>query len=268
MEDSQEVFHSVESFQSYTPIIDEDKSTPVDGDDNKKPKRESDVSLLLKVHLGLAAIICSVSVIVWHYINTSPLTAIWWWIYPFFFFALTLTAQIHFENRKYWRGLVSIVILIDLMLFLTDGLTSTRFPQWWIFPVGASVMLLLAAYQWKYKELPIPSFAFYEHILLHFLLFFYWLETPKIFPWWIIPFFVLGVPIAILYMKIIYDETRLWRYVMVSLIILNVLIFLVWGFLNTPIPWFLAVWFGSVVITIILYFKCREKTLESMKLFS
>jgi len=78
------------------------------------------------------------------------------------------------------------------------------------------------------------------------------------FPWWIIPLFVLAVPLAILYMRTVYGERRWWLYVVVSLAILNMLTFLLWGFLPYPLPWFLIPWVLSGLIVAFLWFKYRN----------
>jgi len=50
--------------------------------------------------------------------------AFWWWIYPFGFFAMTLTAHYFFSNAQYWKGALALIIIFNVILFLTWGLTQ------------------------------------------------------------------------------------------------------------------------------------------------
>jgi len=173
---------------------------------------------------------------------------------------MTITAQIHYQNGQYWRGIVMIVILANFMLFLTDGLTSNGFPNWWIYPSAISAMILLALYAWRVGEYTPLTTAFYEYCLLNGLLFFTWLIHPKMFPWFIVPIFLLAIPLVIMYMRVYYAEYRSWLYICVTLVIINVMIFLVWGFApNSKFPWFLVVWAASVAIMLGLYSKYRNE---------
>jgi len=138
---------------------------------------------------------------------------------------MTLTAQLHYQNEQYWRGVVLVVVLINFMLFLTDGLTSQGFPKWWIYPSCISGMVLLAFYAWRFGEFSHQTTAFYEYSILNVLLFLTWLEQPKTFPWFIIPMFVLAIPLIVVYMRTTYAESRVWLYVCVSLVVLNIMFF-------------------------------------------
>jgi len=250
--------------QNEAPIRSEEhekKSTPPVEDD-----KNAQFSLGTKIHLGVGLTACILCFLVWHYISENPQTAFWWWIYPFFFFAMTITAQIHYQSQQYWRGVVLIVGLANFMIFLTDGLTALSFPQWWIFPAGVSGMALLGVYAWRYPEEFSPlTTAFYEYCILNVLLFLAWLIYAKEFPWWIIPMFILAIPLIIVYMRVNYAEYRVWLYVCVALVVLDVMFFLIWGFVLSGFPWFLVIWVVSAVVIVLLVWKFRGQPTYEMQ---
>eukprot|EP01125_Pyxidicula_operculata_P008945 TRINITY_DN2954_c0_g1_i1.p1 TRINITY_DN2954_c0_g1~~TRINITY_DN2954_c0_g1_i1.p1 ORF type:complete len:357 (+),score=56.66 TRINITY_DN2954_c0_g1_i1:1058-2128(+) len=226
----------------------------------KNPVQEiSKLSMISKIHLSLALFICCTTFLVWHYTVVDPSTAFWWWMYPFFFFGLTFTAQIHYFNKNYFRGIVAIVIIINFLIFMTDGLTADGFPRYWIYPAGISAMVLLGVYYYKYTDHSTVSIVFYEYCILNALVFLAWLEEPYIdFPWWIIPMFVLGIPLAVMYLRVHNNETRWWVYIVVSSIIVNVLLFLVWGFIPSAFPWFLIPWGVSGSFAAFMWWRNRD----------
>jgi len=220
-------------------------------------------SLLTKIHVGVGLLTCVACFLVWHYIAPDPSTSFWWWIYPWFCFAMTLSAQLHYQREQYWRGIIITVILLNFMIFLTDGLTSEGFPKWWIYPAAASAMALIAIYAWKYEGFSQITTAFYEYLIANVLFFLVWLEnTHDMFPWWIIPMFILAIPLVIVYMRNAYTEYRIWLYLIVSLILIDVMIFLVWGFVDSDFPWFLLLWGASVVAIVFLFWKNKNNIYE------
>jgi len=69
--------------------------------------------------------------------------------------------------------------------------------------------------------------------------------------------FVLAIPLIVLYMRTTYAESRVWLYVCVSLVVLNIMFFLVWGFVPSGFPWFLVLWVVSAAIVVFLVWKFR-----------
>jgi len=232
----------------------------------KKPYETiAQFSLLTKIHVVIACLTCILCFLVWHYVVPDPKTSFWWWIYPFFFFGATLSAQVHYQNEQYFRGIVITVVLINFMLFLTDGLTTEGFPEWWFYPAGISCMILLAIHTYKYSEFSIETTCFYEYCIANTLMFLGWLQTPGIFPWWIIPIFILAAPLAVVYMRNIYGEMRIWVYFIVCLILINIMFFLIWGFVESNIPWFLVIWVLSGAAVVFLYWRNKDGVYEAVK---
>jgi len=158
------------------------------------------------------------------------------------------------------------VVLINFTLFLTDGLTSEGFPRWWIYPACVSSMILIAIYAWKFEGFSPLTTAFYEYFIANTLFFLIWLEeTHLLFPWWIIPMFLLAIPLVIVYMRTIYTEYRVWLYIVVSLILFDIMIFLIWGFVNSGIPWFLIIWGASAGAIAFLFWRNKNEYYDAVQ---
>jgi len=224
---------------------------------NKPLETIAKFSLLTKIHVGVAFVSCITLFLVWHYTVTDTKNDFWWWIYPFFLFSMTLTAQVHYQSQQYWRGVVMIVVIANFMLFLTDGLSSRAFPKWWVYPAILSAMILVGISTWRMGTFTAVTTAFYEYCLVNVLFFMVWLEYLRGFPWFVLPMFLLAVPLSVVYMRMSYAETRIWLYVIVSLVLVDLMLFLVWGFVDSGFPWFLIVWAVSGAVIIFLYWKFK-----------
>lgn len=58
------------------------------------------------------------------------------------------------------------------------------------------------------------------------------------FPWFLIPFFISGIPLTIIYMRFVYHEMRMWTYISAGISEFAFLMFLIWGFVNSSWPWY------------------------------
>ncbi len=47
------------------------------------------------------------------------------WVYPFFFFAMTLSAHYFFGAKQYYEGVLALVVIANVMMFMTWGLTKS-----------------------------------------------------------------------------------------------------------------------------------------------
>eukprot|EP01126_Amoeba_proteus_P046622 TRINITY_DN5276_c0_g2_i1.p1 TRINITY_DN5276_c0_g2~~TRINITY_DN5276_c0_g2_i1.p1 ORF type:complete len:306 (+),score=34.27 TRINITY_DN5276_c0_g2_i1:76-993(+) len=242
------------------------------------------LTVALRIHITLAVVVVSACFLAWHYTQDT----FWWWIYPFFFFFLTLPVHLFFSNEQYWKAVSSGIIVVNLMLFVTDGLTSSSgTPEWYLFPWLVSGMITLAVYCLTTGKISLFQLAFCEYLMLNTVLFLIWLNTwnrallepqpqpqpqprpppqPSMaplspllpFPWFFIPMCILGVPLVVWHLRSTYQEYRIWVHFSVGLVIFNIMLFLIWGFNLSPLPWFLFVWIISGSVIGFLWWRYRE----------
>jgi len=215
----------------------------------------------LKIHLVAAGAICSLIFLIWHYTIPDPSTGFWWWIFPFFFFGLTLTGHFYFKaGDLLFRGVAVLVIEVNLMLFVTDGLTSTGgFPSWFFYCWGVSAAVGVAIYYWKFSSDPRITMVFYEYVIINVVLFLAWLsQFHRGFPWFLVPACLLAIPVVIFYMRDVYGEGRWWLYVVVTLVFINLMCILIWGFTAVPWPWFLLILVPSGGLCAFLWYRYRN----------
>lgn len=217
--------------------------------------------LLMKIHLGVAVVVSTLCFLIWHYTALNPSTSLWWWIYPTFFFIFTLTAHIYYQSGEHLRGVVVLAIEINLMLFVVDGITSPGFPNWFFYPWGITAMIGVGVYFLKFTDEPRVTVAYYEWLIFNIILFLAWLsQTHRGFPWFFIVLILTAIPLIILYMREIYNEYRWWLYVIVALMMLNIMTFVIWGFVPSAFPWFVIVWGGLGGIAAFLWFRYRGES--------
>eukprot|EP01127_Copromyxa_protea_P001768 TRINITY_DN11689_c0_g1_i1.p1 TRINITY_DN11689_c0_g1~~TRINITY_DN11689_c0_g1_i1.p1 ORF type:complete len:323 (+),score=44.61 TRINITY_DN11689_c0_g1_i1:13-981(+) len=225
----------------------------------KPLKKFASLTPFMRLHVLFAFVITTICFLVWHYTETvADVSTHWWWIYAFFFFALTITVHTFISSEQYMKAVVSSVLVINLMLFISDGLTSsTGYPQWFLYPWLVSAMLMLALHHYVYGKITVLQLGFYEYFLVMVLFFLIWVDTQHIvapagerpFPWFFIPLFIFAIPLVIGHVRTSYQEYRVWVHVSITLIILNLMLFVIWGFEDSTFPWFIFVWLitGAVV---------------------
>lgn len=123
-------------------------------------------------------------------------------------------------------------------------------------------MLLIAYYQIRYNWAEgWFNLALYEFAIMNVLFFLVWLRnynsTP--FPWWIIPFFILLIPVSIAHLKYHRNEHRYWVYACVALVLLSLMTFFIWGFVVSYWPWFLIEWGIAGGLIFALWYYKRSK---------
>jgi len=219
-----------------------------------------DMTILFKAHLILGLGTCFFSFIAWHYLDVKQQTAFHWWLYPIFCFALTLTAHAYFGAKAYWVGFVSCLVILNILLMVINGLTSiplagqvTFVDGWFYYCWGSSAMLYFGVRAKVFGDPNFLTLAFYQYLLLNFMLFLAWFQLAgdndeDFFPWFLIPIFVLAVPLVIWYLRSVYKEYRIWVYGGVSLGLVNIMMFMIWGFVDSSWPWFLIPWGISAAV--------------------
>jgi len=171
-----------------------------------------------------------------------------WWLYPIFGFAITLTAHYYYTTNDLWKGVVTIVIIINIMLMVIDMFENRGKFRFFYYCWSVSLMVALAARAKMFGDIPYLHLAFYEYCIFNVIMFIVWLnELPKgtkdaTFPWFFLPICILAVPLQVWWLRANLNEYRLWIYVAVSLITLNIMMFLIWGFVHSTWPWFIVPW--------------------------
>jgi hypothetical protein len=95
--------------------------------------------------------------------------------------------------------------------------------------------------------------AYYEWLIFNIVLFLGWLSAiDRAFPWFFIILIITAIPLIIFYMREVYQEYRWWLYAIVTLNMLNLMVFIIWGFVPSGFPWYPYVCF---VYTFILFYK-------------
>eukprot|EP01126_Amoeba_proteus_P040857 TRINITY_DN4382_c0_g1_i5.p1 TRINITY_DN4382_c0_g1~~TRINITY_DN4382_c0_g1_i5.p1 ORF type:complete len:281 (+),score=42.29 TRINITY_DN4382_c0_g1_i5:401-1243(+) len=204
---------------------------------------------------------CATAFVVWHYVS---LNTFWWWVYPIFFFSISITGHIFFPEEKYLEGVVIISIIVNVMFFITESLTSRNFPHWFLWPAGISIMLGHTIYNTKYSsDKPSwPIYAAVQYSIFNILMFLAWLEQGgvEVFPWFVILLCLTAIPVALIFMRFMFHEFRIWVYFSVTIADVAFMLFLVWGFLQqSKWPWFVIVWGVAVVAIFITWFTQRKK---------
>lgn len=223
----------------------------------------SETPTMVNIHLFVGVISSLVTFLVWHYLNNSQKGSLWWWMYVPFVFAMTLTAHVHYYTGNYFKGVVIIAILLHVLLFIVDAQSNGGSPKWVMWPAGITAMILIAYHQLKYISERDGWFnlALYEFCIMNVLFFLAWLThfSEKSFPWWIIPFFVLSIPVSIAHLKYNRNETRGWVWISVTLVLLSLMTFFIWGFVESYWPWFLIEWGVAGGIIFFLWYTKRRQ---------
>jgi hypothetical protein len=194
------------------------------------------------IHLLVALSVSVLFLFVFHWAADSPSETFWWWIYPFGFFTMSLTAHYYFSNTLYWKGVLSLIIIFNVILFLTWGLTQPvgemkLEPPWFIYPALISAMGCVAFHFIQKKDW--ASAILHEYWLVCLTFFLSWLFYGRGFPWWVYPCFTLAIPVIIYHMIFVQGDRRLWSVLGMVLVIVNIMLFLTWEFTAVAFPWFI-----------------------------
>lgn len=76
------------------------------------------------IHLFVGIVATLVTFLVWHYVMSASARDkdhIWWWMFVPFFFAMTLTAHVHYYTGNYFKAIVVNMVLVNIMLFVVDA---------------------------------------------------------------------------------------------------------------------------------------------------
>jgi len=167
-----------------------------------------------------------------------------------------------FGQREYWKGAVYLSIILNTMLFMTWVLSI---PQggtlywWFIFPITVTAMVLVAVHHFI-RSLKLFDCFLHEYWILNLCFFLTWISfTPGEFPWFIVIFIVLALPLVIYHLRTTYNERRAWVIVALIQVDINLVLFLIWGFTDSPFPWFLIPAFASIILVGFLYYKWKKE---------
>jgi len=224
-----------------TPLIEDDFIFRPMEDVKKLP-------LFFRIHITIAISSSLTTFFIWRWTTGSDpsFAPVWWWIYPVFFFAMTLCAHKYLLlDKSYYKGTYILIGLVNAMLFLTNYLMLTGshivFP-WFIYPLGVSVMACLVIYRFEVpKNYSILKLLTHQYFVLNIILFITWLTTGG-FPWFFYPLLVLAYPLLAMYAKQVYNETRFVIFATLLNIDICLITFITWAFTYVAFPWFLFVW--------------------------
>jgi len=202
--------------------------------------------------------------------NNAQKGSLWWWMYVPFIFAMTFTIHIHYYSGNYFKAVVIVSVLLSILLFVIDTQSNNGSPKWFMWPAGILAMILIAYYYYKYIQGDYFSLALYEYGIANILFFLAWIGNFQrdvlSFPWWIIPFFLLSIPVVIAHLKYHRDEHRYWVFGCVSLAILSIMTFFIWGFVESYWPWFLIEWVIALAIIFVLWYYKRNKSSDVIEI--
>jgi hypothetical protein len=216
------------------------------------------ISRAFQLHLLIAFSVCSILFFIWHWsVEPNPQEGFWWWVYPFFFFAMTLSAHYFFGAKQYYEGVLALVVIANVMMFMTWGLTKST-GWWFIFPMFGSAMILVIIQRLITGSKTWFQVITHEYALLNGMLFLTWLTFGQGFPWFIYPLFLLALPLIVYRLKYVHNETRTWVLVGVVLLDINIVLFLTWGFTNVAFPWWPFPAAASLALVVWLYMRWKN----------
>jgi len=230
------------------PIENEVVETVEDAFIYKPYEKVKSLPLALRIHLIIGISASVLCFFIWKWTSKVISEAPWWFIYPIFFFAMTLASHKYFlvDGKKYkesiFKGVYVLFGIANILLFFTNYLVSGGFP-WFIFPLFVSVMICLVIYK---RQVP-TSFSFlklmtYQYLLFNLLLFICWVALPRTFPWFFYPLLVLAYPLLTMYVKKVYKENRNSIFLIILSTDICLICFITWVFTDVWFPWFLLVW--------------------------
>jgi hypothetical protein len=74
----------------------------------------------LQIHALVAYVCCTILFFVWHWSGSKE----WWWIYPFFFFAMSIACHYYIYQLEWRKAIISILIIGNICAFASWGLMS------------------------------------------------------------------------------------------------------------------------------------------------
>lgn len=184
----------------------------------------------------------------------------WWFFYPFLVFSFTIPAHHFFTEAKWDKIGITFGVVLNLTLFLTwafrmplgntkdctknideEGhfmVGDTFTAPWPIFPAAATAIIAVFAHYMRQPKEQRKWFRLLlnEYWIINVSFFLIWLFYGQGHPWFLYPLFALALPVVLHRMRFVYKETRLWAYVAVVLIVINLLLFLAWIFTDTGFP--------------------------------
>jgi len=204
----------------------------------------------LRIHLAIGISATLLCFFIWKWTAHSINDSAWWWIFPMFAFALSVTVHkyIIVDGATYresiYKGVYIIIGILNLMLFFTNFLMQSNphpFP-WFIYPLFASMMISLFIY---HKQNPdtysVLKFLAHIYLLFNLLMFITWIFN-KGFPWFFYPLLILAYPLLTLYVKKVYKENRHSLFITILAVDISLICFITWVFTDFWLPWFLIVW--------------------------
>jgi len=220
-----------------------------------------------QVHIVVAAIFCLGSLIVFHWISVPLTLPFWWWIFFFVLFGMTLPLHYYFYQDKFWKGIVAAALVFNFGLviiwslaFQTSGCVGCQTPlnyPWWIFSFLGTGLIGVPIYYLKVAPRENKfTFLFILYCILNIFSFCFWFFSFRtLYPWFIFPLFLLAMPLV--FYRMWYNmkmNSHLYPHIYVQLTLLNLFFYFVWAGFHPVFPFYLIIFFISVVIAVITFF--------------
>eukprot|EP01129_Flabellula_baltica_P017398 TRINITY_DN962_c0_g1_i3.p1 TRINITY_DN962_c0_g1~~TRINITY_DN962_c0_g1_i3.p1 ORF type:complete len:299 (-),score=35.76 TRINITY_DN962_c0_g1_i3:720-1562(-) len=215
---------------------------------------------LLRIHLLIATLISTGSLGLWKLTSEDVMVSPWWWMYPVFFFGITLT--LHHEGRMLKKGIiVAFIVNVALYFTVTRILDLYYFFLYlvpWYVTGAVSMGIYYRAYPDVYSWLKLVT---HEYILLSVFLIAFWTHLDGYasgFPFFFIPVLILGLIPFIMYLRKEYNERRAWVYITLVCLDIAINVFFTWVFTVPIFPWFLFAWVPLGLIASVAWFMGRR----------
>jgi len=164
---------------------------------------------------------------------------------------MSLSAHYYYAKGNFWTGTVLLIIYFHVGMFILNKVVTPQYDWYWY----TLLLALMYGMHYYYSHDPTVTklrIISYLYIIFSAMIFLTWINLYSIFvfPWFIYPISLAGLPILCWYMWSVYVERRWYLYGGVILLTLNTLFIITWGLLDTVWPWFFIPLIISVIILI------------------
>jgi len=213
-----------------------------------------------KLHLFVAWSCCLCAFFAFHYMTpllskSPPLRLFPWWLFFWLFFIMTLSAHHFYSKGNFLTGTVLLIIFLHIGMFITNKVLTPQYDWYW-YTLLLALMYGMHSYYSQDPSTTKLRIISYLYLILSAMIFLTWINLYSIFvfPWFIYPIGLMGLPILLWYMYSVYSERRWYLYAVVVLFVLNGLFIITWGLLDTVWPWFFVPLVISMLISIFWWY--------------